>query len=128
MRVPSASEILLLHDYLIETTGGEHGVRDLQALEAAVARPFAGFGDVELFPNVHDKAAALADSIINYHPFVDGNKRTGVSSAGIVLSLNGWEMTATNSELVWFGRHVAVARPEVAETAAWLSDHSRPIA
>ena len=126
MRFPSATEILFLHDYLIETTGGEHGVRDLAALQAALARPFAGFGEVELFPGLHQKVAALADGIVNYHPFLDGNKRTGVSAAGIMLALNGGELTAGNDELVWFGRHLAVARPVVEEIAGWLRGHSRP--
>jgi death-on-curing protein len=82
-------QILFLHARLIEETGGSQGLRDLGLLEAASARPQATFGGEELHPDLFEKAAALMDSLINNHPFIDGNKRTGIATAGIFLLQNG---------------------------------------
>ena len=68
-------EVLNLHDQIIEQSGGALGVRDLSALESALAQPRMTFGGEDLYPTLVDKAAALGFSIIMNHPFVDGNKR-----------------------------------------------------
>lgn len=64
-------QLLFIHYRLIETTGGGHGVRDLGALQAAAARPLATFDGDDLYPDIFEKAAALMESIIRNHPFVD---------------------------------------------------------
>jgi death on curing protein len=120
-------QILFLHARLIDETGGSHGLRDLGLLEAAGARPQATFGGVELYPNLFSKAAVLMDSMINNHPFVDGNKRSGVAAAGLFLRQNGYRLTATNPELEAFTLQVAAKRVEIAEIAAWLQAHSRAL-
>ncbi|WP_262512383.1 type II toxin-antitoxin system death-on-curing family toxin [Adhaeribacter arboris] len=66
-----------MHNLLIEEFGGAKGIRDLGALDAAINRPFATFDQQELYPNPVDKAAAIIESILINHPFLDGNKRTG---------------------------------------------------
>ncbi len=71
----SLDEALAIHAELIEATGGSHGVRDRGGLEAAVARPFATFAGQDLYPDAASKAAALLESVVKNHPFVDGNKR-----------------------------------------------------
>lgn len=78
-RYLTVPQILFIHARLIDETGGAHGLRDLGALEAASARPQATFAEQELYPDFFSKAAALLDSLINNHPFVDGNKRTGIT-------------------------------------------------
>ena len=67
---------LYIHDNLIDNFGGSKGIRDQAGLEAALGRPFATFDAVDLYPSPIEKAAALLESIIINHPFVDGNKRT----------------------------------------------------
>jgi death-on-curing protein len=69
--------ILKLHYRSIEAYGGSHGVRDEGLLESAIARHFQTFGGDDLYPSTFEKAAALCESLIVNHPFVDGNKRTG---------------------------------------------------
>ncbi|MGH7235330.1 MAG: type II toxin-antitoxin system death-on-curing family toxin, partial [Nitrospiraceae bacterium] len=76
----TAEQVLFLHDRLIEETGGEHGVRDLGALESALARPQAAFGDTQFYPDVMTKAAALMDGLTRNHPFIDGNKRASIAT------------------------------------------------
>ena len=71
------NEALKIHRVLIEKFGGASGVRDMNALQSAIGRPFVTFDNKELYPKAIDKAAALGESIISNHPFVDGSKRTG---------------------------------------------------
>jgi death on curing protein len=70
-------DILSLHLFSINLYGGGEGIKDLGGLESAIARPFATFGGVYLYPTSFEKAAAIGESIIMNHPFDDGNKRTG---------------------------------------------------
>ena len=78
-RYLTVPQILFLHSRLIEETGGSQGLRDLGLLESAVARPQTSFSGEDLYPGLFTKAAALMDSLINNRPFLDGNKRTGIS-------------------------------------------------
>ena len=120
-------QILFIHARLIDETGGSHGLRELGLLAAASARPQATFGGEELYPDLFSKAAAFMDSLINNHPFLDGNKRTGSAAAGLFFRLNGYGLTATNPELETFVLQVASSRLDVAELAAWIQAHSSPI-
>lgn len=64
-----------IHNILIDRFGGSKGLRDLGALEAALARPLATFDNIDLYPQAIDKAAALCEISIINHPFIVGNKR-----------------------------------------------------
>jgi death-on-curing protein len=121
----TVQQVLFLHARLIAETGGSHGVRDLGLLESAVARPQATFGGEDLYTDLFSKAAVLMQSLIKNHPFVDGNKRTGIAAAGLFLRRNGCRLAATNAELEAFTLHVASAQPEVASMVAWLEKHTR---
>jgi death-on-curing protein len=70
-------DILNLHQFSIQKYGGSDGLRDSGLLESAIARPFQSFGGEDLYPSIFEKAAALGESLIINHPFIDGNKRTG---------------------------------------------------
>jgi death-on-curing protein len=119
-------QVLFLHARLIEETGGGHGLRDLAQLESAVSRPRATFGGQDLYPDLFAKAAALMDSLIRNHPFVDGNKRTGIAAAALFLVQNSYRLTATNAEVEAFVLRVVKGEPDVAEIAGWLQAHSIP--
>jgi death-on-curing protein len=121
-------QILFIHARLIDETGGSHGLRDLGLLEAAATRPQATFDGEDLYPDLFSKAAALMDSLINNHPFVDGNKRTGIAAAGLFLQQNGYRLTASNPDLGAFTLKVAAGRLVVADIAAWFQAHSTPLA
>ena len=73
-------DILEIHKRSIEDYGGSQGIRDASLLESAIARPFQTFEEKDLYPTFYEKAAALGESLIINHPFVDGNKRTGMAA------------------------------------------------
>ncbi|NPA90204.1 MAG: type II toxin-antitoxin system death-on-curing family toxin [Chloroflexi bacterium] len=127
MKYLTPQQVLFLHSRIIAETGGSHGIRDVGALESALARPRMTFGGEDLYPDVFSKAAALLESIIRNHPFIDGNKRTGIAAAALFLLLNGWLLVADNEELESFTLRVAQSQTTFDEIVQWLREHSRPL-
>lgn len=121
MRYLTPEQVLFIHARLIAETGGEHGIRDLGLLLSAVARPEGTFDGEELYPDLYHKAAALMESLINSHPFVDGNKRSGIASAAMFLRLKGYQLTASNEELESFVLSIARGEVSVEAIAEWLN-------
>lgn len=91
-------DVLRIHRLLIDQFGGSHGVRDESSLNSAINRPFATFDQQELYPEPVDKAAAILESIVTNHPFIDGNKRTGYVIARLFLLKSGLDIKATQEE------------------------------
>jgi death on curing protein len=91
-------EVLDLHHQIIQQSGGSVGIRDLGALESAIAQPRMTFGGEDLYPTIVDKASALGFSIVMNHPFIDGNKRTGHAGMETFLVLNELEINASTDE------------------------------
>ena len=125
MKYLSAEQVLFINARLIVETGGKAGVLDLALLESAVARPSATFDGADLYPDLFDKAAALLDFLVNNHPFVDGNKRTGITSAAMFLRINGYRIICLQDELEAITMRVATEHPKVAALADWLREHTR---
>ncbi len=73
----SLSQAGYIHDILIKTFGGSNGIRNVDLLQSALQRPYSTFEGKDLYNSPIKKAAALIESILNNHPFIDGNKRTG---------------------------------------------------
>ena len=99
IRWVSEAVVLAIHDEQLAEHGGASGLRDESLLLSALARPrnIATYGT----PDLADLAAAYAAGIARNHAFVDGNKRTAIIvAAGVFLPLNGYEITATNEEVV----------------------------
>jgi death-on-curing protein len=119
-------QLMFIHYRLIETTGGSHGVRDLGALQAAAARPHATFGGDDLYPDPFAKAAALMESIIGNHPFVDGNKRTAIAAACIFLRRNGYLIETSQDDLYRFTVAMATGSHAMKDAEKWLRIHVRP--
>lgn len=101
--------------------GGGDGVRDMNLLESAMARPqnVAAYDD----PDAAELAASYAYGIARNHPFVDGNKRTAAVVSETFLMLNGHELTATDAELVVTFLALAAGELPEDELAQWLRDH-----
>jgi death-on-curing protein len=76
-----------IHDELIDELGGMKGIRDLGSLESALNRPYATFDGIDLCPSPFDKAAAVLESIVINHPFMDGNKRTAYILMKLLIKL-----------------------------------------
>lgn len=120
----SSEQVLFIHSRIIDLTGGAHGCRDLGLLQSAVSRPKATFGGRELYPELFHKTAALMESIACNHPFIDGNKRTAIVSAGLFLEKNGYRLRATQKELERFTLSVAVRKPQFEKLVAWFQTHT----
>ena len=87
-----SDDVLHIHEQMIALGGRSLGVRDAGMLESAVAMPQAGFGDEYLHANLFEMAAAYLFHITMNHPFIDGNKRTGLATALAFLDLNGLDI------------------------------------
>ncbi len=74
MRYLTLNEVLQLHERILIQSGGSSGIRDVGGLESALAQPRMTFDGEELYPTIVEKAASMGFSIIQNHPFVDGNK------------------------------------------------------
>jgi death-on-curing protein len=120
-------QVLLIHDQMIKRFGGSHGVRDIGLVESAVARPQATFDGADLYENIFDKTAALLQSILKNHPFVDGNKRTALVSAAIFLKMNGFNLKNYHKEEVEFGVNVDNKHLSLEVISNWLKQHSKKI-
>lgn len=122
----SESAARVLNNMQIVQHGGAHGMRDEALLESALARAqnLAAYGE----PSVFDLAAAYAFGIISNHPFLDGNKRTGLLCALVFLEDNGWEHDAPKDETYMIV--MALTQKEIDEKAFsnWLKAHATKIA
>ena len=127
MRYLSLGEVLELHHRLLSLTGGAGGIRDLGALESAVAQPRMTFEGQELYPDLATKATALGFSLIQNHPFVDGNKRVGHAAVETFLMLNGQELSSDvdESEAIVLG--IASGELGRRDLETWLREHMRSI-
>lgn len=123
----SIAQVLHLHALQTARFGGSRRLRDRGALEAAVARPQATFGGEDLYEDVAAKAAALAHSVIQNHPFLDGNKRVGAMAMELFLLVNGHALRASDDDLE--DVVLAVARDGLAAEALaiWIRQRLRPL-
>lgn len=89
----SLDEVLAIHERLIERFGGDHGVRDQGLLESALFRPQTGY-----YAHLEEQAAAMFESLLVNHAFLDGNKRVAFFATDIFLRVNGWKLVLTADE------------------------------
>jgi death on curing protein len=120
----SINQVLFIHDRVVKRFGGSFGIRDLGLIESSLARPQDSFDSQNLYNNIFDKAAALLQSLLKNHPFVDRNKRTAISSASIFLEINGWKLKNNHQEEVEFAVAVASEHIIIEDISKWLKDHS----
>jgi len=128
MRYLALGEVVELHRRLLEATGGASGIRDLGALESAIAQPKATFGGVDLYPTLVEKAAALGFSLVQGHAFVDGNKRVGHAAMETFLILNGSEIDASVDDQERLILDLAAGRIGRSHVVDWLRQHIKPLA
>jgi death on curing protein len=125
LRRLEVADLVWLNTIAVRQAGGAVGVRDKGVLEAAVARPWAAYGGKELFPTLFDKAAALMEAVIRRHPFVDGNKRTGLLAGAALLYLAGYDLAAPRAEMVEKPVALAERRIGFEELSRWFEIHAR---
>ena len=118
-------QVVKLHSSLIEKTGGMDGIRDQNLLDSALKSPFQTFGGNELYPDIFDKASQLCYSLVENHPFADGNKRIGVHLALLFLRLNNVTIEYSQIELIDFGLSIASVKMNNDEIKLWLLNHRK---
>ena len=118
-------QVIKLHSSLIAKTGGIDGIRDEKLLDSALQMPFQTFGGNNLYPDVLDKASQLCYSLIENHPFVDGNKRIGVHLALLFLQLNNIELNYSQQELIDFGLGIASGKTSKNSIKEWFIQHKK---
>lgn len=121
----TSTQVLAIHDQMIKRFGGSAGVRDVTLIESAVARPQATFDGNDLYETLFTKAAAVLQSLLKNHPFVDGNKRTALTSAGVFLIRNGYLLQNEHDEEVEFALQVDNEHLSIEEISARLEKYSR---
>lgn len=119
-------EVLALHADQIDRYGGRAGLRTIDLLQSALAVPAATFGGAYLHGGLHEMAAAYLFHLVRDHPFVDGNKRTGLIAMLAFLGLNGWRLEAEPAALIALVTGVADGQTSKAEIAVFVKGHMRP--
>jgi len=119
----SLDEVLVFHEDRIRRYGGTAGIRDLELLSSALGTVSASFGGEFLHGSLFEMAAAYLFHITRNHPFLDGNKRTGLAAALVFLWMNDVEIEAGEDELTDLVLGVAEGRVSKAEVAVFLQTH-----
>ncbi|MFT5427054.1 MAG: death-on-curing protein [Gammaproteobacteria bacterium] len=88
------SDVLTMHDVLMQRYGGASGIRDMGAVESALHRPQSGY-----YEDIIQEAAALMESFAINHPFVDGNKRVAFAVTDVFLRINGYRITQSPMDI-----------------------------
>ena len=119
----SAIDVLSLHEMMHRATGGASGIRDIGTLESALYHAYASFEGKDFYPTVEEKAARQVYGIIRNHPFLDGNKRTGLFVMLVFLELNDIKLKFSRSELVKLGISIAEGKADSQYIKKWIIRH-----
>lgn len=110
--------MLAIHERVLERFGGEAGIRDRGLLESALHRPRTGY-----YRDLASMAAALFESLLLNHPFVDGNKRVAFFATDVFLRLNGWNLEVDPDETHRFlTRLLDEGRCDLVRLLPWIRD------
>ena len=119
----SQDKVLLLHQLLIEETGGSAEIKDMRLLDSALEGVFQTFAGQELYPTKEEKGARLGYTLISNHAFVDGNKRIGMYVMLTFLEVNGIHMDCSNEDVVEAGLGVASGKMDYPALLDWVNRH-----
>jgi death on curing protein len=119
----TVAEVVAIHHYQIEEYGGESGLLNQGALESAVFRPQTGY-----YNDLSEEAAALLESLVNNHPFVDGNKPVGFAAVHTFLLMNGFDLDVSSKAAFEFLiRAISDGKFRFALLHEWLAAHLIPL-
>lgn len=123
MKMFSIEQAIILHQKMIDATGGINGIRDKNLLSSALNNAFATFDSSELYPSTEEKCANICFGIIKNHPFIDGNKRLGIYIMLILLDYNKIHLVFEQDELVDLGVGIAESRYDQEAILNWIKKH-----
>ena len=116
-------QVLSIYGMLIKTTGGSSGVLNESSIDSALNNIWQTFDGLELYPTLAEKGARLGYSRVRNHSFSDGNKRIGILTMLTFLSVNGIEITWTDTEIVETGLALASGLMDYEALLVWLREH-----
>jgi death-on-curing protein len=118
----TVAEVVAIHHHQIEEYGGEHGMLNQGALEAAVFRPQTGY-----YNDLSEEAAALLESLVNNHALLDANERVGFAAVHTFLLMNGFDLGVTSKAAFEFMiKTIAEGRFRFALLREWVAAHVVP--
>ena len=116
-------DVIEVHQMVIAEHGGASGIKDFSLLDSAINRPFSTFDGQDLYPTVVSKSAALIQSIVQNHPFNDGNKRTGYVVCRSFLKNFGFDISASEDEKYDFVISISKGAMQFEEINDWITKH-----
>ena len=125
MRYVSGEEMLALHSEIIDATGGLHGIRDIGLIHSIIIKPQTTVGGKEVYKDIFITAAVYLESLVRYHAFIDGNKRTGFATSARFLFLNRYELDVPNKKVEHFVLRIAIDNIDLPTIRDWLKKHSK---
>ncbi|OGK30217.1 hypothetical protein A3B02_02170 [Candidatus Roizmanbacteria bacterium RIFCSPLOWO2_01_FULL_42_14] len=120
----SIEEVVIIHEKMIAIGGGASDILNIDLLHASVERPRAMFGGTYVYISIFDMAAALIQSLVKNHPFLDGNKRTAFFSGMRFLEINGHQLSANREEIVTFIVSIDQDNLSIEKISQWLSQRA----
>jgi death-on-curing protein len=117
-------EIIAIHNEIIRESGGESGILFAGLLQSCLEKPLTVLFGYPIYQDLFEQISALMHCIILNHPFVDGNKRTGLIIAKVLFEINGLLLNANTYESVHYTLEIAQGNVDVMEVADWLRNHS----
>ena len=128
-RYLTLSELIYINGAVLDRPDiqvGTQQIRDIQLLEAAVARPAASAFGQDAYPTLREKAAALLHSVARNHPFTDGNKRTATVAVVLMFRVNGERVVWQQEDALTKILRVAEGTCSLDEVAAWFPLKAEP--
>lgn len=119
----SREKVLLLHQIIAQTTGGDPNLRDINLLDSALESAFQTVDGKDLYPSKEEKAARICHSLISNHAFVDGNKRIGMYVLLAFLETNGIKIKPDNDEVARVGLSVASGEMKYEDILEWIREN-----
>lgn len=116
----SMDEAIRIHSILVDKFGGLDGLRDKNLLESALKRPYQTFDSKDLYSTPPEKAAALFESLLINHLFIDGNKRFGYVAMRLTLMDYGLDLIASEDDKYKFVIKVANGESDFDEILGWI--------
>lgn len=119
----SKEKVLLLHQLIVQETGGSNGVRDIGLLDSAIESAYATFDGKEFYPTKEEKGAKIGFSLVSNHAFVDGNKRIGMYVMLTFMEVNGLPLDVSNEEIINVGMALAEGKMNYDDLLCWIKNH-----
>jgi death-on-curing protein len=114
-----------MHLELLAEHGGLPGVRDVNLLESALARPKNLWAYEH--PTMAELAASYGFGLAKNRPFADGNKRIALAVVDTFLGMNGYDFVVPEAEAADTIRGLAAGTLSQNELAHWLAAHTRKV-